>query len=87
MWDFSAVTTIVKADKNRITVRGVTDGARYLVREEAKGWWVEPAPHRQSRARKVTCASKDLSAHLDALADEGFTFEPLSKENVPPCRF
>ena len=65
----------------------MTDGARYLVREEAKGWWVEPAPHRQARVRKVTAAKKDLSAHLDALADEGFTFEPLSKESVSKCRF
>jgi hypothetical protein len=28
-----------------------------------------------------------LTEHLDALAAEGFTFEPAKKENVTPCRF
>jgi len=86
LWEVSRVITIVKADKQRITVRGITDGARYLVREEANGWWIQPAPTERVRIRKSP-EGKSLSTMLDALAAEGFTFEPNPKENVPPCRF
>jgi hypothetical protein len=81
------MVSIVIADKSRLTVRGVMDGARYLVRSEANGWWIEPVPEVRRRVREVKDATKDLSAHLDALAGCGFEFEPLSKENTPPCRF
>lgn len=39
--------------------------------------------------RAVTHATKDLSEHLDALAESGFSFKPsaASKTKVPPCRF
>jgi hypothetical protein len=82
------VTTIAKADKSRLTIRGIQDGHEYLVKREGAGWWVEPAPQRVlSRKREVLTATRDLSEHLDALAQEGFSFEPAAKENVPPCRF
>ena len=81
------MTTIATADKNRLTVRGVMDGARYLIKKEANGWWIEPAPAATRRVRQVKAAKKDLTAHLDALAASGFTFAPTSKESVPPCRF
>ena len=87
MWEIPPVTTIVKADKNRIPVRGVHDGAPYLVREEGNGWWIEPAPGSMPRVREVCNARKNLSEHLDALAAEGFEFSPAAKEKVPPCRF
>ncbi len=35
------MTTICTADKNRLTVRGVRNGARYLVKKESNGWWIE----------------------------------------------
>jgi hypothetical protein len=81
------MTRIVIADKNRLTVRGVLDGARYLVRAELNGWWIEPAPESRRRQREVKEARQDLSAHLDSLARHGFSFEPSKKEGVPPCRF
>ena len=89
MWEISRVTTICTADKNRLTVRGVRDGARYLVKKENNGWWIEPAPQlrRRGRGREVKTATRDLSDHLTALAEEGFAFEPLPQKKVPPCRF
>jgi hypothetical protein len=81
------VTNIVIADKNRLTVRGVLDGARYLVKQEGNGWWIEPVPESRRRPREVKNAKKDLAVHLDALAAHGFTFEPTQKESVPACRF
>ncbi len=82
------MTMIAKADKSRLTIRGIQDGQEYLVKKEGAGWWVEPAPKRSlSRKREVLTATRDLSEHLNALADGGFGFEPTPKENVPPCRF
>lgn len=81
------MTTISIADKNRLTVRGVMDGARYLVKQERNGWWIEPAPEARRRTREVKGAKKDLAGHLDALAARGFTFDPANTESVPPCRF
>ena len=86
LWEVSRVTNIVKADKNRLTVRGVVDGMNYLVQRHGPGWWIEPAPDKPRRVRAVN-AKKDLSEHLDALGEAGFSFEPSRKENVPPCRF
>ena len=87
MWEISHVTMICIADKNRLTVRGVQNGQRYLVKKEGAGWWIEPAPQARRRVRQVAQATRDLTEHLDSLAAEGFTFEPVRKENVPPCRF
>ncbi|MFN3410311.1 MAG: hypothetical protein ACK45B_15060 [Limisphaerales bacterium] len=81
------MTTIVKADQNRIPIKGVRDGMRYLVREEASGWWVEPVTEPSPAAREIRHARKTLCEHLDALAAEGFEFSPSPKEEVPPCRF
>jgi hypothetical protein len=87
VWEISHVTMICIADKNRLTVRGVQNGQRYLVKKEGDGWWIEPAPQARRRVRQVAQATRDLTEHLNALAAEGFTFEPVKKENVPPCRF
>ena len=81
------MTTISIADKNRLTVRGVLDGARYLVKQERDGWWIEPAPEARRRSREIKNAKKDLAGHLDALAAHGFTFEAAQNGSVPPCRF
>lgn len=87
MWEISRVTMICIADKNRLTVRGVQNGRRYLVKKEGDGWWIEPAPQARRRVRHLAQATRDLTEHLDALAAEGFAFEPVKKENVPSCRF
>ena len=34
--------TVAKADKSRLTIRGLVDGQRYLVREEPGGWFITP---------------------------------------------
>ena len=81
------MTMISIADKNRLTVRGVRHGQRYLVKKEGGGWWIEPAQQTPRRVRQVAQATRDLTDHLDALAAEGFAFEPVKKEKVPPCRF
>jgi hypothetical protein len=36
------MTTITKADKSRLTIRGLVDGQHYIVREEPGGWFVTP---------------------------------------------
>ena len=87
VWEISHVTMICIADKNRLTVRGIQNGQRYLVKKEGGGWWIEPAPQARRRVRQVVQAKRDLTEHLDALAAEGFAFEPVKKENIPPCRF
>ena len=79
------MTTICIAEKNRLPLRGLRDGRRYLVKKETSGWWVEPAP--AVRSRHGARPARDLAAHLDALAAEGFGFDPVKMENVPPCRF
>lgn len=81
------IAVSVADNKNRLTVRGVQTGARYLVKREGAGWWIEPAPERRSRKRAWAGPKRDLTEHLDALRAAGFSFEPEKKENVPPCRF
>jgi hypothetical protein len=36
------MTTVTKADKSRLTIRGLVDGHHYIVREEPGGWFVTP---------------------------------------------
>jgi len=82
------MSSIVKADKQRLTVRGVVDGHRYLVTPQGVGWWVEPAPEPKPRParRQWVGPKRDLAEHLDALAKLGLTLTPKPKE-VPSCRF
>ncbi len=76
----------VKADsKNRLTMREAVVGSRYLVGPKARGSGSKPAPE-PTRPRVVRSA-KVLTAHLDALAAHGFSFTPVKKAKVPPCRF
>ena len=32
------MTTVAKADKSRLTIRGLVDGDQYIVREQPGGW-------------------------------------------------
>ena len=81
------MTHTVKADKSRLTLKGVEDGRFYLVHHEGARWIVEPAPERNLRARALPADKPDLGEPFAALADAGFTFEPLPASPVPPCRF
>jgi hypothetical protein len=86
------MTTLVKADdKGRIPIRGTEEGRQYLVIKEGRGWWVMPAPDvRPPRKRREWAGpKKDLSEHLQEMADLGFAFEPseIGKQGVGPCRF
>ena len=87
-WETSHMTTIAKADKSRLTIRGIRDGLEYLVRQEGARWTVEAAPQpTPGNRRELAHATRDLSDHLNELEAEGFKFEPAQKEKVPPCRF
>ena len=73
------------AENKSLPLRGLRNGRRYLVKKETGGWWVQPAP--AAEVRRDARPAHDLTAHLDALAAEGFALAPAKKENVPPCRF
>jgi len=36
------MTTVAKADKSRLTIRGLVDGHQYIVREQPGGWFITP---------------------------------------------
>ena len=77
------MTTIAKADKSRLTIRGLVDGEHYIVREQPGGWFITPEKkHRvkrsgmsadafarlyRSRAPLDADTAKEISAHLAAL--------------------
>jgi hypothetical protein len=55
------MTTVAKADKSRLTIRGLVDGQHYLVREQPGGWLITPEKtHRPKR----TGMSADAFARL-----------------------
>ena len=77
------MTTIAKADKSRLTIRGLVDGHHYIVREQPGGWLVTPEkPHRvnkngmspdsfarlyRSRTPLGAATAKEISANLAAI--------------------
>jgi hypothetical protein len=77
------MTTVAKADKSRLTIRGLIDGHHYIVREQPGGWFITPekkhrvkktgmsaaAFSRLYRARKPLGAATahEISANLAAL--------------------
>jgi len=50
LWEISHVTTVSKADKSRLTIRGLVDGEQYIVREEPGGWFI--TPEKKHRVKK-----------------------------------
>ena len=81
--------TVSKADsRGRVVLRGAQNGHRYVVTRTAEGWFVTPEPpsHAKKPVREWAGPKVDLSAHLEAMAAEGFTMEPLKLE-AWPCRF
>jgi hypothetical protein len=77
------MTTVAKADKSRLTIRGLVDGQQYIVREQPGGWFITPEKsHRVKkngmsaeafaelyRSRRPLDAetAKEISANLAAL--------------------
>jgi hypothetical protein len=77
------MTTVVKADKSRLTIRGLVDGEQYLVHKQPGGWFITPekahrvkkagmsadAFARLYRSRKPLDAdtAKEISANLAAI--------------------
>jgi hypothetical protein len=50
LWEVSHMTTVAKADKSRLTIRGLVDGEQYIVREQPGGWFITPEKkHRVKR--------------------------------------
>ena len=45
------MTTVTKADKSRLTIRGLVDGQQYIVREQPGGWFV--TPEKSHRVKKT----------------------------------
>ena len=44
------MTTLTKADKGRLTIRGLVDGQQYIVCEQPGGWFITPEKnHRVKR--------------------------------------
>jgi hypothetical protein len=43
------MTTVAKADKSRLTIRGLVDGQQYIVREEPGGWFITPEKSRRTK--------------------------------------
>jgi hypothetical protein len=77
------MTTVAKADKSRLTIRGLIDGHHYIVREQSGGWFITPEKtHRvkragmsadtfarlyRSRAPLGADTAKEISANLAAI--------------------
>jgi hypothetical protein len=55
------MTTVAKADKSRLTIRGLVDGQQYLVQERPGGWFI--TPEKKHRVKK-TGMSADAFAKL-----------------------
>ena len=77
-----SMTTVAKASKSRLTIRGLVDGHHYIVREQPGGWFITPEKtHRvkktgmsadafarlyRSRAPLGTDTAREISANLAA---------------------
>ena len=77
------MATVAKADKSRLTIRGLVDGHHYIVREQPGGWFITPEkPHRikrtgmsadafgklyRSRTPLGADAAREISANLAAI--------------------
>lgn len=83
------MTTAVKADRGRLTIRGVKNGQTYIVQKLDEGWLVVPEPQfKPSKPNREWDGPRhDLSYHLDALAKEGLEFKRTMGKEAPPCRF
>ena len=53
------MTAVSKADKSRITIRGLVDGHFYVIREQPGGWFV--SPEKKHRPKKPGLSAKDFA--------------------------
>lgn len=53
------MTTVAKADKNRLTIRGLIDGHHYIVREQPGGWLV--TPEKKHRVKKTGLSAEHFA--------------------------
>ncbi len=86
VWEISHMVAIVKADRSRLSIRGIVDGASYRVQTTPTGWIVEPVV-RAAELREWDGPQKDLTEHLDSLAESGLVIERTMDKEAPPCRF
>lgn len=52
------MTTVSKANKSRLTIRGLVDGRRYIVREQPGGWFI--TPEKAHRVKKTGMSAEDF---------------------------
>ena len=53
------MTTVAKADKSRLTIRGLVDGQHYLVREQPGGWFV--CPEKATRVKRSGMSAEQFA--------------------------
>jgi hypothetical protein len=53
------MTTVAKADKSRLTIRGLVDGQHYIVREQPGGWFI--MPEKVHRVKKTGMSAADFA--------------------------
>jgi hypothetical protein len=55
--NFCPMTTVAKAEKSRLTIRGLVDGQSYLVREQPGGWFITPQKNRRRKHAGMSAAA------------------------------
>ena len=53
------MTTVAKADKSRLTIRGLVDGEQYIVREQPGGWFI--SPEKKDRVKKTGMSAETFA--------------------------
>jgi len=68
------MTTVAKADKSRLTIRGLVDGQQYIVRQQPDGWLITPGKSAGNFARLYRSrtpldadTANEIAANLAAL--------------------
>lgn len=51
--------TVTKADKNRLTIRGLVDGQQYIVSEQPGGWFI--TPKKKQRVKKTGMSAESFA--------------------------
>ena len=59
VWEISHVTTVTKADKSRLTIRGLVDGHQYIVCEQPGGWFI--TPEKNHRVKKTGMSAETFA--------------------------
>ena len=51
------MTTVAKAEKSRLTIRGLVDGEQYIVREHPTGWVITPEKRHRVKRTGMSAAA------------------------------